>query len=330
MPAWRHCNAVTPPPELRPKKVGNIIYVLANPEAFSGAHVTLRSTSNTPHRLVTIMVTQNAVVERRRFTAEDLRAMVEVGIIPSDEQAILRDGRIFVRPKTAQLAYSHRRDPGPFSGDVPQGVILMETPVHSVQIADAVADPLVPDYKEYIPRCFIVGEYYRMAEVGILHPDERIELLAGELINMAAIGNRHAFCVRWLIKALVIALGDLAVLDAQNPIRFDDRNELQPDVMILRWRDDGYQELPGRDDVLLVIEVSDTTVGFDRNHKVPLYAAQGIPEIWLFNLRDRRVEIYDQPLAGGYERMRTMELDGILAPLALPDVAIRVNQVMPD
>ena len=95
-------------------------------------------------------------------------------------------------------------------------------------------------------RRFTVEEYYALAEAGILRPDERTELLAGEIIEMAAIGNRHAFCVRWLNKALVIALGDSAVLDTQNPVRLGDRNEPQPDLMILRWQDDGYASaLPG-------------------------------------------------------------------------------------
>ena len=180
------------------------------------------------------------------------------------------------------------------------------------------------------PRRFTVDEYYAIAEAGILGPEERVELLAGEIFTMAAVGGRHAFCVRWLTKALTLALGNTAVLDSQNPVRLDTGSAPQPDLMVLRWRDDRYPELPGSDDVLLVIEVSDTTVRFDRHHKAPLYAAQGIPEMWLFDVNARQVEVYDQPMAGGYARTRVVGIDGVLTPGLLPDVAIPVAEVMPD
>ena len=179
-------------------------------------------------------------------------------------------------------------------------------------------------------RRFSVDEYYKMAEVGILAPDERVELLVGEVITMAAIGNRHAFCVRWLNKTMAFALEDTATLDTQNQLRLDARNQTQPDLMVLRWRDDGYRELPGLEDVLLVIEVSDTTAGFDRRHKTPMYATYGIPEVWLWDINARQVEVYDEPIAGGYARMRVVRPDGTLSPAALPDVVISVGEVMPE
>ena len=179
-------------------------------------------------------------------------------------------------------------------------------------------------------RRFSVEEYYKMAEAGILAPDERVELLAGEIIKMAAIGNRHAFCVRWLNKTMTLALGDTAILDTQNQLWLDARNQPQPDLMVLRWRDDGYRELPGPDDVLLVIEVSDTTAGFDRRHKTPMYATFGIPEVWLWDINARQVAVYGEPIAGGYARMRAGGPDGTLSPATLPDVVISVGEVMPE
>ena len=181
-------------------------------------------------------------------------------------------------------------------------------------------------------RRFTVKEYYAMAEAGILPPDERTELLAGEIFSMAAVGNRHVFCLRWLNKELVIAVGDSAVLDVQSPVTLDTGNEPEPDFMILRWRDDRYESSPkpGPEDVLLVIEVSDTTAGFDRHHKAPLYAAQGIPEMWLFDVNARQVEVYDQPMAGGYARMRVVGPEETLSPAALPHVVISVGKVMPE
>ena len=178
-------------------------------------------------------------------------------------------------------------------------------------------------------RRFTVDEYYALAEAGILAPDERLELLDGAIITMAAIGNRHAFCFRWLTKALIIALGDRAVLDTQNPLRLDPHNQPQPDLIILRWQDDGYQALPGPADVLLVIEVADTSAGFDRRYKVPLYARHNIPEIWLFDLNRRQVEIYDEPSPAGYSRTRIVGMDGSLTPSAFPDITIAVAEVLP-
>ena len=178
-------------------------------------------------------------------------------------------------------------------------------------------------------RLFNVHEYYALAEAGIIGCDERVELLDGEIVTMAAIGNRHAFCVRWLMKALVIALGDRAVLDTQNPVRLDNRNQPQPDLMILRWQDDGYQDLPGPADVLLVIEVADTSAGFDRRYKAPLYARHGIPEMWLFDLNRRQVEIYTEPSPGGYGQMRIVGMDGLLTPAAFPHIAIAVADALP-
>ena len=178
-------------------------------------------------------------------------------------------------------------------------------------------------------RRFTVDEYYALAKAGILAPSERVELLDGEIVTMAAIGNRHAFCVRWLMKALVIALGDRAVLDTQNPVRLDIRNQPQPDLMILRWQDDGYRDLPGPSDVLLAIEVADTSAGFDRRYKAPLYARHGIPEMWLFDLNRRQVEIHDEPSAGAYSRTRVVGMDGSLTPAAFPDIAIAVANVLP-
>ena len=182
------------------------------------------------------------------------------------------------------------------------------------------------------PRLFNVDEYYALAEAGIIGYDERVELLDGEIITMAAMGNRHVFCLRWLNKELVIAIGDLAVVDTQIPVLLDNRNEPEPDFAVLRWRDDRYRPSPkgGPADVLLVVEVADTSAGFDRHYKAPLYARHGIPEMWLCDLNRRQVEIYTEPSPGGYDQMRIVGMDGALTPAALPQIAIPVSAVMPD
>jgi Uma2 family endonuclease len=127
-------------------------------------------------------------------------------------------------------------------------------------------------------RRFTVHDYHRMGEAGILHEDDRVELIEGEIVEMAAIGTRHFSCVNRLNRLLVMSVGDEAVISVQNPVRLNEHTELQPDLAVIRARD--YREsLPEPDDVLLLIEVSDTTLAYDRGVKLPLYAKAGITEV---------------------------------------------------
>ena len=127
-------------------------------------------------------------------------------------------------------------------------------------------------------RRFTVHEYHRMAEAGILHEDDRVELIEGELIEMAAIGTRHFTCVNGLNRFLVRSVGDEAIVSVQNPVRLDEYGEPQPDLAVIRPRD--YREsLPMPEDVLLLIEVSDTTLAYDRGVKLPMYARKGMREV---------------------------------------------------
>ena len=180
-------------------------------------------------------------------------------------------------------------------------------------------------------RRFTVEEYYAMAEVGILAPDERVELLAGEIFTMAPIGSKHAYCVTQFAEAFFEALGRRITLRVQNPIRLAQGNEPEPDIAVLFRKGDGYvSEHPGPEDVILLIEVADSSVGFDRRNKLPMYAMHGIPEVWLSDINARSVEVYDDPMAGGYERMRVFGPGDTLSPAAFPDVAIRVADSLPE
>ncbi len=139
---------------------------------------------------------------------------------------------------------------------------------------------------EVTRRRFTVHDYHRMGEAGILHEDDRVELIEGELVEMAAIGTRHLTCVNGLTRMLVRGVGDEAIVSVQNPVRLDEHSEPQPDLTVLRMRD--YREsLPVPEDVLLLIEVSDTTLAYDRGVKLPLYARSGIREVWIVDLRAR-------------------------------------------
>lgn len=147
-----------------------------------------------------------------------------------------------------------------------------------------------------------VDEYERMGEAGIFPPDARLELLEGEIYEMSPIGSQHAACV----DALALILTEMAsrkfIVRTQSPIRLDDFSEPQPDIALLGWRDDFYRHAhPTPADILLVIEVADTTLESDRRYKLPLYAKAGIAEAWLVNLPEESIELYAEPADGAYQ-----------------------------
>lgn len=178
-------------------------------------------------------------------------------------------------------------------------------------------------------RRFTVDEYYRMAEAGILTEDDRVELLEGEVLQMPPIGSHHAGCVGRIDRIFQQLLGNRAIVWVQNPVRLDAYNEPQPDVALLRLRDDFYTTgHPGPGDVLLIVEVAETTASYDRSLKVPLYARFGIPEVWLVDLNAETVEVYRGPSAGGYQDVRPLGRSETLSPTAFPDVATPVDAVV--
>jgi Uma2 family endonuclease len=181
-----------------------------------------------------------------------------------------------------------------------------------------------------VRRLWSVADFHRMGETGFLDPEARLELIEGELFEMAPIGSFHAGIVRILAEKLRLGAGNAALVDSQNPIVLDDHSEPQPDLILLRPRADYYlNEHPRAQDVLLLIEVSDSTAQFDRKIKVPLYARHGIPEVWLvMGPRRRHVEIYrdPQPERGAY-RTRVQAREGVLTPILLPGVEIRLDEV---
>src|ERR671938_948293 len=137
---------------------------------------------------------------------------------------------------------------------------------------------------QIVRRHFNITEYYRMAAAGVFTEDDRVELIEGEIVEMNPIGSRHAACVGRLTKLLERLAGDSAIVWVQNPVQVSDYSEPMPDVALLKRRDDFYaQANPQRTDVLLINEVADSSVEYDRDIKMPLYAGANIPEVWLFN-----------------------------------------------
>ena len=176
-------------------------------------------------------------------------------------------------------------------------------------------------------RRFTWEEYHRMGETGVLKPRERVELIEGEIIVMTPIGPRHAACVAELNRRLVPALGNRALLWPQNPIRFPRDTEPEPDIALLRPRADRYAADSARaTDVLLLIEVADTSYRYDSRVKLPLYARAGVTETWIVDLTREVVEVYREPTATGYAVSMRVERGGHVAPVALPDVVLVVDE----
>lgn len=175
---------------------------------------------------------------------------------------------------------------------------------------------------------YSVDDYYRMAEAGILRPGGRVELIEGEIIDMAPIGSRHAAAVNRIGNILKLSIGTKAIVAIQNPVRLDGYSEPQPDIALLRPRDDFYATAhPGPGDVLLIVEVADSTLRFDRDTKLPLYARHGIPEVWLVDIDNAQFTIHRDPQAQGYAQTQTpLSLMRIEVP-GLADRAVELSGV---
>ncbi len=168
-----------------------------------------------------------------------------------------------------------------------------------------------------------------MGAAGILGEDDRVELLDGEIIEMTPIGPGHAGCVNRLNRLLVGSLGGRAVVAVRNPVRLTLRSEPQPDVVVARPRRDFYQlGHPTPDDVLLLVEVAETSAAFDRRVKTPLYARAEIFEFWLVDVPAKQVVVHRLPTAGRYADVHTLSPGDHLAPQAFPDVELSVAELL--
>ena len=162
-------------------------------------------------------------------------------------------------------------------------------------------------------RRFTVDEYHRMAESGILSEEDRIELIDGEIIEMVPIGSRHAGHLKHLNRLLSSAIGDDGIMSIQDPIHLGRHSEPQPDLAVLKPRDDVYTGAhPTPDDILLVVEIADTSLEFDRTTKIPLYARHGVPVTWLLNLQNETVEVHERPDADGYRITHSLRDDAVV------------------
>ncbi len=175
-------------------------------------------------------------------------------------------------------------------------------------------------------RRFTVEEFYRLAEVGVLHEDDRIELIDGELIEMAAIGLAHAHAIVALDELANSMVVESARVSVQNPIHLGPRTQPQPDLALIHRRLYAVTH-PTPKDIFLVIEVADSSLNYDREVKVPLYAEAGISEMWIVNLNGRTIERYNSPRDGRYTQIAIAAPGDTLTSLSLPAFIVPVAQV---
>ena len=167
-----------------------------------------------------------------------------------------------------------------------------------------------------------------MGEAGILHEDDPIELINGEIIEMSPIGTLHFSCVNRLNRLLNKLLED-EVVSVQNPVQLNNMTEPEPDITVLKNREDEYKKaLPKGEDVLLLIEVADSTLRYDQKVKLPLYAQSMIPEVWIVNLSKDKVSVYTEPKDGEYQSKQTFEEEAVITASLLEKIKLTPRQIL--
>ena len=176
---------------------------------------------------------------------------------------------------------------------------------------------------------FSVKEYYRMAETGVLSPNARVELLNGEIIDMSPIGPFHGGLVKRLNRIFNLKSRGRWIVSTQDPLHLDDHSEPEPDLMLLKPVPNDYTSShPQSSDVLLLIEVADTTLEYDREEKLPAYGRAGVAEVWIVNLNDATIEVYREPHFAGYGSKTISRAGNEIAPLAFPDATVDVAELL--
>ncbi|AFZ14072.1 protein of unknown function DUF820 [Crinalium epipsammum PCC 9333] len=182
---------------------------------------------------------------------------------------------------------------------------------------------------QMLKRLFTVEEYYQMAAAGILTENDRVELIKGEIVKMAALGSRHGACVNRLNSLFWQLLGIRAIVAVQNPVRLNNNSEPQPDIALLQPRPDFYASAhPQPSDIFLIIEVADTTIEYDREVKLPLYASSGISEIWIINLNQEVIEVYRNPNNNRYESVQIFQRNSQIDIPAFANFSLAVDEIL--
>jgi len=182
---------------------------------------------------------------------------------------------------------------------------------------------------ETTKKLFTVDEYHRMAETGIIGPKERVELIDGEIIKMSPIGHRHRVSVNLATELFVDTFKGRAIVSIQNGLRLSNNTEPEPDLVLLKYRSDRYRGKKWTaEDALLVIEVADTSLRYDREIKLLRYAAAGIPEVWIENLEANEILVYRDLGGGSYTTFLTVGLGDTISVAAFPDTKFKVEDLL--
>src|ERR1700688_2772180 len=182
---------------------------------------------------------------------------------------------------------------------------------------------------EALRRAITVDEYNKMGETGILGRDERVELLDGDLIVVPPQGSPHFSIVTRMARQLMQRLGERALVTSQLPIIVSDRSEPEPDIAVLAWRDDFYGSgIPRVPDVYAVVEVADSSLAMDRGKKLPIYAAAGVKEYWIVNVRNAAIEVHREPRGDGYDSLRTFRGGEMISFAAFPNDQFTVEELI--
>ncbi len=181
-------------------------------------------------------------------------------------------------------------------------------------------------YKKHLTN---LAEWKKMGDAGIFPPDSRLELINGEIIEMSPIGSNHAGHLNRLNQLFTLKTSSNAIVSIQNPLQLNDLSEPEPDLMLLKLHQDFYCERhPNATDVLLLIEVADSSLEYDQNQKLRLYASHNIPEYWLLNINQSCVEIYRRPNAGLYAEKTTLSAGDQISLSQLPDITINIADIL--
>jgi hypothetical protein len=178
-------------------------------------------------------------------------------------------------------------------------------------------------------RLFTTDEYFRMVEAGILTKDDHVELIEGEIVEMPPTGDYHAGILSQLTMLFKSVLGTEAVLRHQDPLRLSSQSAPQPDFAVVKFRPDFYKgSHPGPEDVLLLIEIADSSLTFDRRVKAPLYGQAGVRELWIVNIKDRTIEVYREPSDAGFRAISIVRGQERVSPAALPTISFSVGELL--
>jgi Uma2 family endonuclease len=184
---------------------------------------------------------------------------------------------------------------------------------------------------ELLTRKFTIKEYNQMGKANVFHPEERLELIQGEIIKMSPIGAKHASMVNRLSNFLCRNLPEEIIISVQNSIILDNNSEPQPDLALLKPQINFYEnQKPQSQDIYLLIEVSDSTLKYDRETKIPLYAENNINEAWLVNLNNNSLEVYRYPKNNSYQLVQQLSSNETISPLDFPELIINLSTIFPE